>query len=395
MKRAKLALIALVISIFTAGTLSVNLVSANFFPEPAPQGIRIESDGRVNGTDKIQRDGNTYTFTDNIQGTIVVLRNDIVIDGAGYTLQGNGNSTGIFLQDRNNVTVKGMVIRNFQYGIKLTWEYLETGSSNNTISGNTITGNNIGIQLNLFTKNNFVYDNAITNNSYGIKIIHSPNNVLKNNQLKDNQFNLWVYVETSVQASHYVNDIDTSNTVDGKPIYYWVNQHDKTVPSDAGYVALISCSKITVQNLILSNNGQGVLLVATNNSLITRNQMKNNGYGIVVYGPYEPCADNTITKNEIMGWTEKDIFVWSDLENNIYDNDIVPNQNDIDNSTPNQTSTPTPAPSASPSEPPQETEPQKEPTPTIWIAVASGASVAIIGIGLLLYSKKRGRRLNL
>ena len=368
-----LTLIWVLVILQVTGTQFVNVASANFFPEPTPQGIHIESTGSVNGTDKIQRSGNVYTLTGNIYETIVVLRDNIIIDGAGFILQGQGNSTGIFLQDRTNVTIKNMEIRNFQYGIKLTWKGIDTGSRNNTISGNTITGSTVGILLNLFTGNNFCHDNTITNNSYGIQIVHSPNNVLKNNQLQDNQFNLWIDVETSVQASYYVNDIDTSNTVDGKPIYYWVDQHDRTVPSDAGYVALISCSKITVHDLILSNNGQGVLLVATNNSVITKNQMKNNGYGIVVYGPYEPCAGNTITKNEIIGWTEKDIFVWSDLENNIYDNTI--------------TAIPE-APSTSPSTSPAVTPSNTEPFPITW-AVAAVASIAVVSLGLLFYFKKR------
>jgi parallel beta-helix repeat protein len=379
MKRSVFTL-TLMISL-VAGTLFVSVASANFFPEPTPQGIRIESAGSINGTDKIQRNGNVYTLTGNIYETIVVLRDNIIIDGAGFTLQGQGNFTGVFLQDRLNVTIKNMAIRNFYHGIKLTWGDIDTGSRNNVIFGNSITGNTIGIQLNLFTGNNFVYDNSITNNSYGLQIIHSPNNVLKNNQLKENQFNLWVHVETSVQVSHYFNDIDRSNIVDGKPIYYWVDQHDKTVPSDAGYVALISCTGITVENLILSNNGQGVLLVATNNSLITRNQLKNNGYGIVVYGPYEPCVDNTITKNEIMGWTEKDIFVWSDLENNIYDNTIT--------AIPEVPSTSlNPSPSPSPSQSPTVTPPKTETFPITW-AVAVVVSMTVVSLGLLFYFKKR------
>jgi len=380
----------------TVGLQRAHFASANFFPEPAPQGIRIESDGSVNGTDKIQRDGATYTFTDDIEGIIVVLRNNIVIDGSGYTLQGNGNSTGVFLQDRVNVTVKDMKIRGFEYGIKLTWKNMETGSSNNTITGNTIIENNVGILLRLFTKNNFISDNVITKNSYGIIINHSPNNVLRGNQLKENQFNLWVYVETCVPASHYLNDIDTSNTVDGKPIYYWVNQQDKTVPSGAGYVALISCSRITVEDLVLSNNGQGVLLVATNNSLVTRNLLKNNGYGVVVYGPYEPCAGNTVTKNEIIGWTEKDIFVWSDLENSIYDNAITPTQS-------NQTIQPTPAtpiptpstptltPEQSPSSLPPETDTKTEQTPFPTFLVATLMTTVFVGLGVWCIVKVKSK----
>jgi parallel beta-helix repeat protein len=328
MKRTALALTLILTLTFSAivGTQLVNIASSNFFPEPAPQGIRIESDGSVNGTDRILRDGNTYTLTDNIYDTIVVLRDSIVIDGVGHILQGKGNSTGIFLQDRNSVTVKNMEIRNFYCGIRLTWGNMTTGSRSNNISGNTIAGNAFGITLDMFTGNNFVYDNSITNNSYGIYIVHSSGNVLKNNHLKNNQYNLCIYVETSVPASHFVNDIDASNTIDGKPVYYWVSQHGKTVPSDAGYVALVDCTGITVQNLTLANNGQGVLLVSTSNSLITKNHMTNNDYGIVVYGPYVQCANNTVTENEIMGNTKDGIFTWGSFGGTISKNYIANNQ---------------------------------------------------------------------
>ena len=383
MKRTALALtiILALIILIVAGTKLVNVASANFFPEPTPQGIRIESAGSVNGTDKIQRNGNVYILTGNIYETIVILRDNIIIDGAGFTLQGQGNFTGIFLQDRINVTIKNMEIRNFHYGIKLTWKNLETGSRDNTIIGNKITGNTVGILLNLFTKNNFVYENSVTNNTYGIQIVHSPNSVLKNNGLANNQYNLWIDIQTAVPASEYVNDIDNSNTVDDKPIYYWVDQHNKIVPSDAGYVALVDCTGITVENLNLKNNGQGVLLVSTNNSLITKNYITNTGHGIALYGPYVSCAYNTVTKNVIVGSIEEGIYEWDGFSNNIYDNTITASPE-----------VPSPSPSLSPT-PSQEPTPSPEPQPEelfpTTIAVASIAILSVIGFGILVYFKKR------
>jgi len=100
-----------------AGTQFMHFSSANFFPESTPPGIRIEIDGSVMGTNKIQRNGNVYTLTGDIYVTIVVLRDGIVLDGAGYTLQGIGSGFGVFLQERNGVTIKNMKICNFSYGI--------------------------------------------------------------------------------------------------------------------------------------------------------------------------------------------------------------------------------------------------------------------------------------
>ena len=59
--------------------------------------VYIRADGTVEGTDKIQRDGNIYTFTGDIFDSIVVEKDDVVIEGAGYTLQGNGSEAGIRL----------------------------------------------------------------------------------------------------------------------------------------------------------------------------------------------------------------------------------------------------------------------------------------------------------
>ncbi len=67
--------------------LSLVLVSFPKIEEVKAQDvIYIREDGIVEGTDKIQREENIYTFTGNINGEIVVEKNDIVVDGAGYVL---------------------------------------------------------------------------------------------------------------------------------------------------------------------------------------------------------------------------------------------------------------------------------------------------------------------
>jgi hypothetical protein len=56
---------------------------------------------------------------------------------------------------------------------------------------------------------------------------------------------------------------------------------------------------------------------------------------------------------------------------------------------PSPSSSPTLSPSPSPTATPLNTQP--EPFPTMLVAIASAALVAIIGIGLLVYFKKRKR----
>jgi parallel beta-helix repeat protein len=328
---------------------SVQVVSANFFPPSIPSpAIIIRSDGSVDpSTAPIQRIDNSYTFKDNIAGyTIVVQRNNIEVNGGGYVLQGNGNSTGVFLQDTQNVTVRNLTIKGFSRGVWFTWGIApDQGAKNNIITNNTITNNTHGIYSPLFTSSNTITENTIANNQYGIYIAYSPNNVLRNNRLNENQYNLWVDCLLSNQGSAFINDIDTSNTVDGKPVYYWVGEKDKFVPSDAGYVALVRCFNITVQGLNLTRNGQGILLVETNNSKVTGNYITENNYGVALFGMYAPCTNNTITQNRIINNTEN-IYTYLDGSTNTIEDNmaVIPTQTPTPSPSPTITESPTPSP---------------------------------------------------
>jgi hypothetical protein len=87
MGEQKTALILLVILCFAGISISeISIVKAEGT-------IYIRADGSVEGTDKIQRNGNVYTFLGNISidgsgvDGIIVERDNIVIDGADYALQ--------------------------------------------------------------------------------------------------------------------------------------------------------------------------------------------------------------------------------------------------------------------------------------------------------------------
>jgi len=99
--------------------------------------VYIRSDGRIDLPDApiITYDNVTYTLTDNIDYGIVVERDDIIVDGAGYTVTG-GLYGAVSLVDRSNVTIKNMEIEGS--GRSGTGVYLER-SSNNIIYGNNIT----------------------------------------------------------------------------------------------------------------------------------------------------------------------------------------------------------------------------------------------------------------
>ena len=149
--------------------------------------VHIDSSGNVVPSDApIQKNGALYTLTDNITSGadgIVVQCDNIVIDGAGYTIQGAQapDSKGIEISGRSNVTIMNMKIETFDYGIFFS------SSNNSRMTGNVLTNNYYGIWL-FTSSNNKIIGNNITTNIYGIGLTLSStgNNLFYNNFEENN-----------------------------------------------------------------------------------------------------------------------------------------------------------------------------------------------------------------
>jgi len=329
-RRATLLLMILCVAIFAFP--NVDIVKAE-------ETIYIREDGSVEGTDKILREGDIYTFTDNILDSdgIVVERYNVVVDGSGFTLQGPGaaeegapeRGRGIDLHFQYDITIKNLQIRDFDCGIFIG------NSFGNIVQGNEITNNGVGINIAMCSTNKILGNNITNNNKYGIWIAFASGNEVSSNYIANNkQRGIWVdYSSNEIissnivtnsrygvvidessyvtlrnnsivdnlqgfsveghESNHFVNVVDSSNTVNGKPIYYWINHGNMEIPSDAGYVALVNCTNITVQTLNLSGNGQGILLASTTNSTIAKTNITNTNDGVYLYS----SSNNSIIEN--------------------------------------------------------------------------------------------------
>lgn len=144
----------------------VSLCSVSILCVQASGLIFIRADGSIEGTNKIQRNGNVYTFTGDIEDSygIIVEKSNIVIDGKGHTLEGTPRflpigswDFGIELSNitSGHVTIKNLKILKFNIGVYI-W------TTNNTVTGNTIIGSNVGIFL--AESPNTVVGNYIENN---------------------------------------------------------------------------------------------------------------------------------------------------------------------------------------------------------------------------------------
>jgi parallel beta-helix repeat protein len=168
-------------------------------PAEAAGTIYIRADGSIDppAANITTFDNITYTFTDSIYDSIVVERDNVVVDGGGYTVQGTGSGTGLSLSGRNNVTIKSMTISAFYSGIELS------SSSSSSISGNNITANNVcGIGL-YSSSNSSISGNNITNNGYGIRLEYFSSNSIFHNNFVNNTNQAYSYNSVNVWDDGY------------------------------------------------------------------------------------------------------------------------------------------------------------------------------------------------
>ena len=211
-------------------------------------------------------------------GLTITIQNNIII---------NSPAEGIFADVGPGATaiIQNNVIVNNYYGIVLS------GSSNHTISGN-----------------------IVANNSFvGLFLQGTSYNTLRNNHMIENKYNFAV-------IGGFIHDIDPSNTINGKPIYYLINRNNMVVDSatfpNVGYFGFINSTNIVVQDLRV----EGLLLASTNNSLITRNYITNSFYGIHLEGSSNNfMTGNNVTNNYI------GISVRGSPNNHIFRNHIINN----------------------------------------------------------------------
>jgi parallel beta-helix repeat protein len=223
---------------------------------------------------------------------------------------------------------------------------MELNSNYNTIANNSASNNiDIGIYItsSIF---NTISNNIASDNRYGIHLTNSRTNTLINNQLIGNS----IHISGQFPNEWNTHNIDTSNTVNGKPVFYWKNQNGGTVPPGAGEVILANCQNIRIENQDVSGGTVGIELGFSNNNYITNNTVSSqNMYGIhLCFSDYNTLTNNTaqngghgfyfyssgnniLTNNNIsyndVKWDNSGIvFVWSD-SNTVTNNNVYSNSN--------------------------------------------------------------------
>ena len=230
-----------------------------------------------------------------------IISNNTIIEntGAGLLLYGSSNC---------NLVADNNISKNGEEGI------YSNGCNNNTIIRNTFTSN---------TKNGFcglsLIDYNFSNNYFrdnvgGLEIDYS----IKRGMIRNN-----VFINDGYLGLVH-NNIFYNNTVNGRPMLFLSNEHDRVIEGDVGQVLIDNCSNLTLQNLVISHTASAILLDGSENCRVKNNILTFNDVGIYIS---LSCKNNAILNNKF-SQNSNGITIYS-FNNLISENNITFNDNGI------------------------------------------------------------------
>ena len=278
-------------NIVTDGSVGVYLLNAkgsyigNNNVSNTQIGIRLES------CDRNTLKNNNVTL--NQDTGVYIVHSSNIVASANFLVE--NIKQGLYLKYSSGNIVKENLVADNGAGIQLHY------STDNTIVDNDLTGNSEeGLNL-YYSTGNVINSNVVTRNCLGTRLAYSGSNTLKSNHIASNDYDFEI---EAVTLSSFVNDIDTTNTVEGRQIYYLVNQENLVVnsSSNAGYVAVVNSTNVIVKDLNLTGNGEGLLLAYTDLATIENCTLTDNRRGIRLYSSnYAAVRGNTINRNSDEG----------------------------------------------------------------------------------------------
>jgi len=212
----------------------------------------------------------------------------------------------IILNTRNmcillNNCPNNTVLNNYIDSAGTTGIYVDQGSNYTKVVGNFI-ANIKGIWGIIYVINSFyvnISNNMLFNNSAGIYLDHASYEFLSNNKLVENQYGIGVNGNV---LSHFIHRIEDSNEINGKPVYYFVNERnitiDSTTYSQVGFLGIVNSTNVRIRDLQIYSNWHGLLLAYTTNSKIENLTVSNNFRGIdLMNSPSNIITYNTVINN--------------------------------------------------------------------------------------------------
>ena len=245
-----------------------------------------------------------------------IYKENLIINKTGLTIQGVDKYTTILDGSKTvgqgivilaeNIVIKDLTISNFKdNSLEEIFSYDQSGvelrGANATIHNNRFINNGVGIELYTNALNTTITQNTMINDGL----------LIGNYYYRDSQ------TFPNITPECFLHTIE-DNTINGKPLYYYKNQQDFTVPTDAGQITMVNCSNFTIKNIYMSNNDFSILLAFCHDSLIEENTIRDTTGENLLFA----CENITIQNNTMVN-TFKAICLEYKSKNNILRNNDI------------------------------------------------------------------------
>ena len=194
-----------------------------------------------------------------------------------------------------------------------------------------------------------IKDNIISDNRLGIFSKHNTNLTIENNIFLNDSILFYPYdtgyvKRPDLNKKHFIHNIN-NNTVNGKPLLYYVDQKDMDISSNFGQLIAVNCTNLSIRNVSINNADFMVLLVfcsfctiensnfiendgvftllSSNNNYISNNTFTNRFHGLLLdyYSKNNNIIYNNFLENSYCGL----ICEYYSNNNIIYSNNFIEN----------------------------------------------------------------------
>ncbi|HUU74907.1 MAG TPA: right-handed parallel beta-helix repeat-containing protein, partial [Methanoregulaceae archaeon] len=279
-------------------------ITDSTFQNPVGYSVAIISSGSANPTTNGIISGNSITQERGAGIGIVARTAEGLVHNltiADNVISGSGGSIGLFipsggviirnntLQENPGTTGKGI------YGI------MTYGTSGVEIVDNHFYNTDVELAYRIETCSDMIItDNTVDSNSdTGMGFIGITNSTVSGNTMDGNVYNFWMSPLVLDPGVLPGNQIDQTNLVDGKPVWYFEATDNLSVDSsdNLGALFLYACDNAEVRDYTFTANSDGVMALRSENLTVTNCSFQQMYRGIMaVKSPHLTIRDNHFTE---------------------------------------------------------------------------------------------------
>ncbi len=287
-------------------------------------GFGMSSSTIFNNTITTSGGSSVGIYMSSLSDSNTVSNNNITTSGAsGVAIYVNSSAA--------NIVANNTVVTSNNYGVAI---YLAQATSSSILNNNITTSGNsdaYGIYISAYSNLNNITNNTITTSNiagYGIYLLNSSFETITGNTM--NTTNAYAFaINPSQNISEYNHTIDTTNTEQSGPIYYYFANTSVIVQDlyDAGQVLVANSTNFTLRNITIVNKDGIYLLNSINSSILDSNISTGTQTGVNGIGLYLSNL-STISNNTVStSGAASGVYLYASGSNALSNNSITATAN--------------------------------------------------------------------